>query len=164
MQAMTALLDAISGIANASEPIAGLVTGGQPTTRHLAALKQAGCELILDCRDPMEPRPLSEPEEVRRAGMEYIVIPVGHTRGDDETLRSIREVLAANVGKRKMMYHCASGNRVGATLIPYLILDQQFAEDDAVTTAMRSGARNAELIEWALEFAKSQPGGQTDRP
>jgi len=150
---VSALLDAVTGIANASEPVAGLVTGGQPTTQQLAALKQAGCEVILDCRDPMEPRPLSEGDEVRRAGMEYIVIPVGHTRGEDETLRRIREVLAANVGKRKMLYHCASGNRVGATLIPYLMLDQQFSEDDAVTAAMRSGARNAELIEWAVEFA-----------
>jgi len=153
---VSTLLDAIAGLSNASEPVPGLVTGGQPTTQHLAALKQAGCELVLDCRDPMEPRPLSEAEEVRRVGMEYVVIPVGHTRGSDETLRSIREVLAANVGKRKMLYHCASGNRVGATVIPFLMLDQQFSEDDAVMTAMRSGARNAELIEWALEFVKSQ--------
>ena len=155
---VTALLDALAGVANASEPVAGLVTGGQPTVQHLAALKEAGCELVLDCRDPMEPRPLSEPDEVKRAGMDYIVIPVGHTRGEDQTLRRIREVLAANVGKRKMLYHCASGNRVGATLIPYLMLDQQFSEDDALMTAMRSGARNAELIEWALEFAKTPSG------
>jgi len=155
---VTALLDALAGVANASEPVAGLVTGGQPTVQHLAALKEAGCELVLDCRDPMEPRPLSEPDEVKRAGMDYIVIPVGHTRGEDQTLRRIREVLAANVGKRKMLYHCASGNRVGATLIPYLMLDQQFSEDDALMTAMRSGARNAELIEWALEFAKNPSG------
>lgn len=147
----------MTGVANASEPIPGLVTGGQPTSQHLTALKQAGCELVLDCRDPMEPRPLVEADEVQRAGMEYIVIPVGHTRGDDQTLRNIREVLAANVGRRKMLYHCASGNRVGATLIPHLMLEQQFSEDDAVMTAMRAGARNAELIEWALEFAKNQP-------
>ncbi|HET9707173.1 MAG TPA: hypothetical protein VFP39_02595 [Gemmatimonadales bacterium] len=156
---MSALLDAIAGIANASEPVAGLVTGGQPTARHLAALRQAGCELILDCRDPMEPRPLSEADEVKRAGMEYVVIPVGHTRGDDETLRRIREVLTSNVGKKKMLYHCASGNRVAATLIPYLMLDQDFTEAEAVETAMRAGARNAELIEWAVEFAAKRPAG-----
>jgi protein tyrosine phosphatase (PTP) superfamily phosphohydrolase (DUF442 family) len=151
---VSTLLEAIAGVANASEPIPGLVTGGQPTPQHLAALKQAGCELILDCRDPMEPRPLSEADEVKRTGMDYVVIPVGHTRGEDETLRRIREVLVANVGKKKMLYHCASGNRVGATLIPYLIMDQLFTEEDAVETAMRAGARNAELIEWALDFAK----------
>jgi protein tyrosine phosphatase (PTP) superfamily phosphohydrolase (DUF442 family) len=86
------LLDAAAGLANASEPVAGLVTGGQPTAQQLAALKQAGCEVILDCRDPMEPRPLSEADEVKRAGMEYIVIPVGHTRGEDETLRPVPQL------------------------------------------------------------------------
>jgi len=91
--------------------------------------------------------------------MEYVVIPVGHTRGADETLRRIQEVLSANVGKKKVFYHCASGNRVGATLIPYLMLEQEFTEEDAVSTAMRTGARNAELIEWALEFVKDRPGG-----
>lgn len=149
---MSSLLDAIAGIPNASEPVPGLVTGGQPKSPHLTALKQAGCELVVDCRDPMEPRPIAEPEEAARAGLEYVVIPVGHTRGEDETLRRIREVLQASVGKRKVFYHCASGNRVGASLIPYLMLDQEFSEEDAVTTAMRAGARNAELIEWALDF------------
>ncbi len=154
---MSALLEAIAGVPNASEPVSGLVTGGQPTARHLAALKQAGCELILDCRDPMEPRPLSEPDEVKQAGMEYIVIPVGHTRGQDETLRRIREVLSANAGKKKkVFFHCASGNRVGATLIPYLMMDQEFTEEEAVNAAMRTGARNADLIEWALEYVKNQ--------
>jgi hypothetical protein len=38
------------------------------------------------------------------------------------------------------------------------MLDQQFSEDDAVMTAMRSGARNAELIEWAVEFATKAAG------
>jgi hypothetical protein len=38
------------------------------------------------------------------------------------------------------------------------MLDQQFSEEDAVTTAMRSGARNAELIEWAVEYANNTAG------
>src|SRR5262245_44710215 len=49
------LLDAIAGVPNASEPVTGLIAGGQPQATHLAALKRAGCELVLDCRDPMEP-------------------------------------------------------------------------------------------------------------
>jgi len=152
---MSQLLDAIAGVANASEPVPGLVTGGQPQLPHLAALKQAGCDLVLDCRDPMEPRPVREPEDIQAAGIEYVSIPVGHSRGDDETLRRIRELMRANVGKRKVFYHCASGNRCGATLIPYLILDQEFTEEEAVTAAMRMGTRSSELIEWALDYVKS---------
>jgi len=38
---MSQLLDAIDGVPNACEPIHGIVTGGQPTLEHLAALKRA---------------------------------------------------------------------------------------------------------------------------
>lgn len=155
---MSELLDAISGVPNASEPVPGLVTGGQPLSRHLTALKQAGCALVLDCRDPMEPRPLAEPEEVAAAGLEYVCIPMGHSRGDDATLAKIREVLRVNVGQQKMFYHCASGNRVGASVIPYLMLDQGLEEEDAVNAAMRMGMRSAELMEWALEYVRSRRG------
>ncbi|MGH7614021.1 MAG: hypothetical protein ACREMW_08285 [Gemmatimonadales bacterium] len=149
---MSALLDAITGVPNASEPLPGLVTGGQPMAPHLAALQQAGCRVVLDCRDPMEPRPLREPEDVVAAGLEYVCIPVGHSRGDDATLTQIRDALKANVGTKPVLFHCASGNRVGAALIPYLVLDQGFTEEEAVNTAMRAGMRNVELMEWALDY------------
>ncbi len=155
---MSGLLDAISGVPNASEPLPGLVTGGQPMAPHLAALRQAGCRMVLDCRDPMEPRPLREPEDVVAAGLEYRCIPVGHSRGDDATLTEIRDALRASVGTKPVLFHCASGNRVGAALIPYLMLDQGFTEEAAVNTAMRVGMRNAELMEWALDYTRRQQG------
>jgi len=155
---MSELLDAITGVPNASEPLPGLVTGGQPMAPHLAALRRAGCGMVLDCRDPMEPRPLREPEDVAAAGLEYLCIPVGHSRGNDATLTQIRDALKTNVGTRPVLFHCASGNRVGAALIPYLILDQGFAEEDAVNTAMRVGMRSAELMEWALEYVRRNGG------
>lgn len=159
---MSELLDSIAGVPNASEPVPGLVTGGQPQGTHLAALKRAGCALVLDCRDPMEPRPVREPQDVEAAGIEYVCIPVGHGRGDDDTLRRIRELMQANVGKRKVFYHCASGNRCGATLIPYLMLDQELTEEEAVNAAMRMGTRSAELIEWGLDYVKKQTGRRVD--
>jgi protein tyrosine phosphatase (PTP) superfamily phosphohydrolase (DUF442 family) len=151
---MSGLLDAISGVPNASEPLPGLVTGGQPMAPHLAALRQAGCCMVLDCRDPMEPRPMREPEDVVAAGLEYRCIPVGHARGSDATLAQIRDALKASVGTTPVLFHCASGNRVGAALIPYLMLDQGFTEEDAVDTAMRVGMRSAELLEWALDYVR----------
>ncbi len=45
---MSQLLDAIDGVPNACEPIHGIVTGGQPTLEHLAALKRAGGEVVID--------------------------------------------------------------------------------------------------------------------
>jgi hypothetical protein len=87
---------------------------------------------------------------------------MGHSRGEDTTLSKIREVLRANVGKRKVFYHCASGNRVGASVIPYLMLDQGFAEEDAVNAALRMGMRDAGLMEWALDYARRNASGSAE--
>jgi len=150
---MTTLLAAIAGLPNASEPIPGWVTGGQPTAAHVAALQAAGCQVILDNRDPMEPRPFDEPATVRAAGMEYVSIPIVHGAMTVDTMRQMHEAVKKLAG-RKALLHCSSGNRTAAALIPYLMLDQGMQEQDAVDTAMRIGLRSAELMEIALEYVK----------
>lgn len=155
---MTDLLSAIAGLANACEPLPGVVTGGQPTAEHIDALKAAGCEVVLDLRDPMEPRPLDEPAAVRAAGMEYLNIPVSGAHLTDETLARVRDTVSNLVGDRTLFVHCGSGNRVGAALIPYLMLDRGLEEEEAVEMAMKVGLRSAELMEWALAYVKARKG------
>ena len=46
--------------------------------------------------------------------------------------------------------------RVGAALIPHLMLDHGFEEDDAVDTAMRVGMRSAELMQWGVGYARKK--------
>src|SRR5881398_1808622 len=95
---MSQLLDAAAGVANACEPIPGVVTGGQPTLAHLAALKRAGCEVILDIREPMEPQPFRAADAVRAAGLEYINIPVSHGPLSDDTFDRVRQRCASSPG------------------------------------------------------------------
>ncbi len=152
---MSQLLDAIAGVINASEPLPGIVTGGQPQASQLATLKAAGCEVILDIRDPMEPQPFGS-EAVRALGLEYLNLPVSPATQTDDTLARIRAAVQSFAGKRKAFFYCNSGNRVGATLIPYLMLDAGLAEEAAVETAMKCGMRSAELMEWALEYVKRE--------
>jgi len=149
---MSQLLDAIRGLPNAAEPLPGLVTGGQPGTPHLTALKAAGCEVVLDIREPMEPRPIRVPDAVRAAGLEYINISFGHSGIDDATFTKVRDTVKAFVDKRKAFFHCASGNRVGAAMIPYLMLDRKLTQDDAITEAMKMGMRSAGLMQEALDY------------
>ena len=156
---MSALLDAITGVPNACEPVPGLITGGQPSPRHIAAVKAAGCDVVLDIRDPMEPRPYRAPDAVRAAGLEYVNISVGHGGVPLEIYDRIRVMVRDWMqAGRKVFFHCASGNRVGATMIPFLILDRGMDEEEAITEAMRMGTRNPELIELALEYVKRQQG------
>jgi protein tyrosine phosphatase (PTP) superfamily phosphohydrolase (DUF442 family) len=153
---MSQLLDAVAGVLNAYEPVTGLVTGGQPLIEHLAALKRAGCEFVVDTRDPMEEQPFEARAVVRATGLEYFNIPVSHTPLDDRALEEVRRTLRDVVGERPAFLYCNSGNRVGAALIPYLMLDRGFNEERAVNAAMRMGTRHAELLEWALDYVGRQ--------
>jgi protein tyrosine phosphatase (PTP) superfamily phosphohydrolase (DUF442 family) len=150
---MTNAFQAMSGVANACQILPNVVTGGQPTADQLKALKAAGGDMVLDLRDPMEPRPVDEAALVRELGMEYVNIPVRAGSLDDKTLEHILAVLR-RAGNRIVFFHCGSGSRVGGALIPYFILDQGMEEEDAVGQAMRVGLRSAEYMEWGLDYAR----------
>jgi len=155
MYMSTPMLEAIAGLPNASEPIPGWVTGGQPSAAHVSALKAAGCQVIVDNRDPMEPRPFDEAATVRAAGMEYISMPIVHGAVTVATMQQMHEALKKLEGKKALL-HCSSGNRTAAGLLPYLILDKTMEEEAAVEVAMKIGLRSAELMELALEYVRSR--------
>jgi protein tyrosine phosphatase (PTP) superfamily phosphohydrolase (DUF442 family) len=155
---MSQLLSALHGVLNASEPLPNLVTAGQPGPEHLRALKEAGAEVVLDIRDPMEPRSFDESKLVRELGMEYENVSVRHGALDDESMESVLSVVRRNT-RRPMLFHCASANRVGGALLPHFILDQGMSEEDAVTAAMQVGLRTADLLEWGLDYARRKAGG-----
>ncbi|MGH7752504.1 MAG: fused DSP-PTPase phosphatase/NAD kinase-like protein [Gemmatimonadales bacterium] len=154
---MSQLLDAArkGGIVNAAEPLPGVVTGGQPTADQLAALKDAGCEVVLDLREPMEARPLDEPRAVRALGLEYINVPIAGTALNDQTMERVRNTLRdLSARGRKVLCHCGSGNRPAASLIPHFILEKGMSEEDAIDAAMVLGLRRAELVEWAVGYVR----------
>jgi protein tyrosine phosphatase (PTP) superfamily phosphohydrolase (DUF442 family) len=146
-------MDALGGVVNACLLTPTVVTGGQPSASSLADLGAAGGGIVVDLRDPMEPRPFDEPQAAGSAGLEYVNIPVTPATQDDATIEKVLAVLRG-AGDRTVFVHCGSGNRVGGALIPWLILDQGFEEEDAVNQAMRVGLRSADLMEWGLDYAR----------
>ena len=150
---MPALLSAFAGLPNAAEPVSGWITGGQPTEQQLTAFKAAGGEVVLDNRDPMEPRPFDEPAIVRAAGLEYISLPIVHGAVTADTMKEMHKALQRLEGKKALL-HCSSGNRTSAALIPYLMIDKKMEQEDAVDLAMSIGLRSAELMEIAVEYAR----------
>lgn len=145
------------GLANAAEPVPGWVTGGQPTAEQLAAFKQAGGEVVLDNRDPMEPRPMDEPAAAKAAGLQYISLPIVHGAVTADTMKRFHDTVKKLEGKKVLM-HCSSGNRTAAGLIPYFMIDKGMDQEQAVELAMQSGMRSAELMELAVEYARRPAG------
>jgi protein tyrosine phosphatase (PTP) superfamily phosphohydrolase (DUF442 family) len=144
---------ALAGVTNACQLLPSVVTGGQPAAQNLQTLAEAGGGIVLDLRDPMEPRPMDEAPLARHLGLDYRNVPVGPGTIDDQTLERILAVLR-EAGDQTVFVHCGSGNRVGGAIIPFLMLDHGFEEEDAVAQAMRVGLRSAELLEWGLGYVR----------
>src|SRR5581483_9368223 len=98
---MSQLLDALAGVPNACEPIPGIVTGGQPGPEHLAALRRAGCQVVVDIRAAMEPRPFAVPDAPLAAGLEYRHIPLGPGPAAAAWARRCCRTFSSNRGWRK---------------------------------------------------------------
>lgn len=147
-------IEALSGVVNACQPLPHMVTGGQPGPDHFRALKEAGVEVVLDIRDPMEPRGFDQQALMEELGFEYVNIPVTDGSLTEQTLESILDVLRRTEG-RPTLFHCHSGNRVGGAMTPYLILDKGMTEEEATNAALRMGLRGAHLLEWGLAYARA---------
>jgi protein tyrosine phosphatase (PTP) superfamily phosphohydrolase (DUF442 family) len=150
---MATTFQALERVPNACQIFTNVVTGGQPSTADLEAFRDAGGGIVLDLRDPMEPRPLDEPATTQRLGLEYVVVPVTTGTMTDATLERIHGVLR-DAGDRAVFVHCGSGSRVGGALLPHLMLEHGLGEEDAVGQAMRIGLRSADLLEWGLDYAR----------
>ena len=150
---MANAFQALQQVPNACQILPNVITGGQPTAADLEAFRAAGGQVVLDLRDPMEPRSLDEPATTQRLGLEHVVVPVTAGTMTDATLERINEVLR-RAGETPVFVHCASGSRVGGALLPHLMLEHGLTEDDATTQAMRIGLRSADLLEWGLDYAR----------
>jgi protein tyrosine phosphatase (PTP) superfamily phosphohydrolase (DUF442 family) len=149
------LLDAIAGATNAALPLPWLATAGQPSAEQFAAAQAAGVKVVIDLRDPAEPRPFDEAATLRELGIEYINIPVDPGAPTTDALEKILAALRAHAGTPTIL-HCASANRVGGALIPYFILEEGMSEADAIDAAMRVGLRSAPLMAWGADYARDQ--------
>jgi uncharacterized protein (TIGR01244 family) len=104
-------------IRNARVPMPGVLSGGQPTPDQIEAAAAAGYRTVINIRTAAEPGFEWEPGLVERLGMTYVHIPVGGPETlTPETVRAIDEALADGLARGPVLYHCASGNRIGASL------------------------------------------------
>lgn len=156
---MSTPLDAIAGAPNACQVFPNLLTAGQPHRRQLEALAAHGDVVVLDVRDPAEPREFDEPAVARELGLAYVNIPVTQHSLTDATLERILGVLREH-GARTVFFHCASASRVGGALVAHFMLDHGWDEERAVREAMRIGLRSPAYLQWALDYvARRQRGG-----
>jgi protein tyrosine phosphatase (PTP) superfamily phosphohydrolase (DUF442 family) len=149
------LLLQLTDVENACHPYSWLVTGGKPSADALEALTQAGIHDVFDLRGASEPRDFDEAAVARSMNLHYLSIPVTPADFSDATFTAFRHHLIAHGPDNPMFIHCASGNRVGAALLPWLVLDKGLSEDAALEMARAVGLHSPELTERALEYIRT---------
>jgi uncharacterized protein (TIGR01244 family) len=154
----SALVAMLAGTQNASCPLAGLGTGGQPDSARFAALSAGGVRTVIDLRAHDEARGFDEPAVVRAAGLEYVSLPVTASSLNDSTFDAFRGLMKQRRAST-VLVHCHSGNRVGAVLIPYLVLDRGWTPEQAIASAEAGGLKTPVLKEKAMAYVKARSPG-----
>lgn len=144
------------GMVNAYCPLPGVATGGQPDPGDLEALAAAGFRTVVDTRDPREPRGYDEARAVEAAGMEYVNVPVGGAITDG-LFQTVRDIMR-DPARRPVLVHCATGNRVGLVLIPWLMLDEGMSDREALSAAVHMGLRSQQMAQIAFDYAARARG------
>ena len=143
-------------------PADGIVTAGPPAADQFAVLAAAGVGTVIDLRAPGEPRGFDEPSAARAAGMEYHNVPVVAGALTAAEFDQVRERLRA-AGRGPVLLHCASANRVGAVLLPYLVLDEHRSPDEALRIAHDVGLRSDDLAKTAFDYIRDCQDGRSTR-
>lgn len=134
-------------------PVAGVATAGQPDASAWGALAREGFKSVVDLREPSEPRGHDEVGEIARAGLRYLPLPVSHESLGDRQFDVLRDFLR-EPGNRPALVHCQSANRVGALVLPYLVLDVHIPLEEAKRLADAVGLRSPDYAALALDYVK----------
>lgn len=150
----TAVATLLARVHNGACPLPGVATGGQPDSITLVALARGGLRTVLDLRAPEEARGFAEASVAESLGLRYVLLPVTAATLTDSTFDAFRALMRAG-GAESMLVHCASGNRVGVMLLPWLVLDQHWTVERANPLMDSVGLRSEELRARALEYIRT---------
>ncbi len=129
---------------NATAPLPGVLSGGQPSIEQVRALAASGYTTIINTRLHDEDDFSAEIAEAEALGMTYVQIPVGGA--DDLTMEHVQilaDAMDASAGN--VAIHCRSGNRVGALLALKAAWIDQAPPEEAIEVGLNGGLTRLEL-------------------
>lgn len=139
---------------NGGYRVADVGTAGQFDQEQVSQLANAGYRTILDLRGADEPRGFDERGQIETSGMRYINLPIKSPVADED-FEQAREILN-QPENRPLLIHCGSANRVGAIMLPHLVLDRGESRAEALRIATDIGLRSPELRDAALRYVSKQ--------
>jgi uncharacterized protein (TIGR01244 family) len=114
---------------------AKISAGGQPTEEDIAALKASGVRKIINLRrageqnQPLDPD--AEGEVVKRAGLEYLHVPVDPKNLDPSSAAAVAKAIEETDGP--VFVHCAAGGRA----VTHALLAEAKAQGSSADKVMK---------------------------
>ena len=131
---------------NPRHPADNLITGGQPTLDDVARLKAAGVTTIINLRGKTEHDQSAIKSAARKAGMNYINIPIASARELSLDNLNILDKALKAAADGKTLLHCGSGNRVGAMLALQAHHIQGLSVEEAMAYGKSAGMTRLEAV------------------
>lgn len=136
-------------------------TGGQPTEQAFAKIAASGFRSVLSLRGPGEGIDLNKERAlVEITGLRYFNIPVvssaPRAEQADEFIRLVKEK-----SNHPMLINCSTANRVGAFMMIYRVLEQNWSEEKALNEALKIGLRGDELKKFAQSYIAQHKAKQS---
>jgi len=136
---------ALVPLSNARIPIAGLLSGGQPTPEQIDLAARAGFHTVINLRPDEEGGFEWERGAVERLGMRYVQIPVAGASGlTRAVVERFDAELRRGLADGPVLLHCASGNRNGALLALRAAWLEGKAPEEALRFGLDSGLTRLE--------------------
>lgn len=117
------------------------IVSGQPDAAALRSLADEGVTTVVSCRsaEEMEGLDFDEAALAAELGMTYVHIPMGRDHGyGPEQVAAFTESVRSIEGP--VYVHCASGGRARYAVMGYLIREQGYSVDEAMSASRRLGA------------------------
>lgn len=134
------------------QAVSGVYLASQPDESGFKAVKARGIKTVIDLRHADETE-FDEKKIVEGLGMTYVHLPWNGT-GEltDEVFDQTREMLES--AEKPVLLHCKSANRAGAVWLPFRVLEEGIAVEDAVDEAKAVGLKSTGYEEKAREYIK----------
>ena len=125
----------------------------QPGKEDFALAKDAGIRTVIDLRKPGE-LDWNERAEVERLGMEYDNFGFKEPEQLTDAIFDATRKLLNDPGKKPILLHCSSANRVGAIWLAHRALDDHLPLDDAIREAEQVGLKSTAFRDRARDYVE----------
>jgi uncharacterized protein (TIGR01244 family) len=148
--------ESVPGVTNFARLETTVACGGATTAAAVPELKKMGFASIINLRVPTEQGANIDEEAAaaKDAGIKFYSIPFNTASPDPAVPEKFLQTLTTP-GNEPAYIHCASGNRAAAMWMIKRIAIDHWDTDKAATEAASLGLTNAQLKQFALDYAQA---------